>query len=566
MQRFTGIGISSGLCIGKAVFINPFNINIKKKKISKSKAETELERFRFAAESLITEIDSIIVNFAKNEEDKEILEIHKIILIDPALTSSIEKIVTEDLVNLEHAIWKHFNQVISYFAALEDSYLSSKASDYKDVSHRLLQFLAGSDNEICDSLTEDNVVFIPEIFPSILTKLIDKKVRGLVTEQGGKNAHCAILARSFNLPMISGIKELEKIPQNSNIIMDGDLGYIIVEPDAGLMKQFRANLSLQIINQEKLHELIDVPTVTKDNIRIHLKSNIEIPEELTQVLKYKSEGIGLFRTEFLYMDRDKLPTELEQIKIYKDIAVKIHPHVLTIRTIDVGGDKIAELLAIKSEENPNLGCRGIRFSLAYETIFKVQLRAILKASILGNIQIMFPMVTSTEDYLRAKTVLQSCQTELETAGIAYDKNIKAGAMIEIPSAALISGQLAEICDFFSIGTNDLTQYTLAADRGNEAVNEYYDSYHPAVLHLIKMVGESALKRGIPLSVCGELAANPEFTKYLLGVGVTELSMTSGKILQIKKRVLSLAVEECKEFARQITLGYTSGEIKSLFQI
>ncbi len=398
------------------------------------------------------------------------------------------------------------------------------------------------------------------ITPSEITKLFGKNIQGVCLAHGSPHSHSAIIARSMKLPMIVGL-ESSKIIFDSEIIMDCFKGELIISPDSATQEKYRKKIVVEKEKNSKLNELINLESSTVDGKKIPLMCNIEIPEEIEMILENNCDGIGLFRTEFLFMDRKELPDEEEQYRIYKRMAEKCKNNSVVIRTIDVGGDKIAESMGGEVELNPNLGCRGIRISLQNQNFFKTQLKAIYRAALFGNIKIMFPMISSLDEIHKIKVIIERCKQEMNSAKISYNPNIPLGVMIEVPAAALSSDAIAAECDFLSIGTNDLIQYTLAVDRDNDAVAEYYNSFNPAIWQLIKLTVDNAHNNNVKVAVCGELASNTLFTELLLGLGVDELSVSPGKILEIKDIILKLDSEKIKKNSLEVLKLTSADQIK-----
>jgi len=552
MITIKGISVSAGIAIGRARILTRSKIKIDRKTIREDQVESELERFKTSVEIVIEEIDLLINSFSDNEESIEILSTHKLILQDPDFKENVSKLIKNDLISLEQSIHHHFTAVIDLFKNMKNDYFAERSSDYEDVAYRLLNHVLQRDNGVLNSLDENSIVIANNITPSGVTKVYEKKIKGICTEKGSTNSHSAIIARSMNLPFVARIPNLlNRVKNDDLIIVNGLKGEIIIDPDEETRDKFNKIHGKYLQKQEELKKLIGVPVRTLDDKEIGLMCNIEIPDEMPIISTLESEGIGLFRTEFLFIDRDELPTEDEQYNIYNNIAEAIEPHPLIIRTIDVGGDKLSKVLNLETELNPNLGCRGIRISLQHKPIFKTQIKAILRASKTKNIKIMFPMISSLEEVKEVKKIIGSCKKELDKKNIEFDKDIKIGAMIEIPSAAITSDLIAAECDFLSIGTNDLIQYTLAVDRDNQTVDKYYIPQHPSVLRLIKLTIQNAHNHNVKVAVCGEMASQMKFIPLLLGLGIDELSVSPGQFLEIKKLVLNSDINCLKKQAEEI---------------
>ncbi|MEA2096381.1 MAG: phosphoenolpyruvate--protein phosphotransferase [Candidatus Cloacimonadota bacterium] len=564
MKKIKGNSVSSGVAIGKAKIIKKHELYIERKKILKREVKLELSRFKEDVEFVVNELDKLIQDFTYSQENRDILESHKMILKDPHFNSRITELISKELHSLEHAISTYFTEAVDIFSNMNNSYLSHRVNDFEDIAYRLLSHIMDERKDILVGVDENSILLMENISPSFVTKVFDKNIQGLCTERGSRNSHSSIIARSMNLPMlVNTLGLLGNIKDGEDLIIDGNDGYVIISPTKKVLEKYQAIYKEEQNVQKELLKLIDVESITKDGKEIKLMSNIEIPQEIDQVIKYNSAGIGLFRTEFLFMDREDLPTEEEQYKIYKNIAEQCKPNSVIIRTIDVGGDKLSNILNITHEENPNLGYRGIRISLQNVPIFKQQIKAILRANIHGNIKIMFPMISGVDELLKVKEIIEICSKELINTGIAFNANMELGAMIEIPSAVITSDSIAEECDFLSIGTNDLIQYTLAVDRDNQSISEYYKPLHPAVIRSLKMTIDNAHKMGKKVAVCGEMASEKKYVKLLLALGVDELSVSPGRLLIIKKEIIDCDITEMKSKLDRILACKTSKEIDKL---
>ena len=564
MKKIRGNSVSSGVAIGKAKIIQKHELYIERKKILKSEIKFELSRFKDDVEFVISELDKLIQDYTYSQENRDILESHKLILQDPEFNNRISKLISEDQNCLEQAINTYFAEAVDIFSNMSNKYLSHRVIDFEDVAYRLLSHIMDERKDILEDVDENSILLMENISPSFVTKVFDKNIRGLCTERGSRNSHSSIIARSMNLPMlVNTLGLLGNIKDGEDMIIDGNDGFVIISPTKSVLEKYQAIYKEEQSIQKRLLKLIDVESITKDGKKIKLMSNIEIPHEIDQVLKFNSAGIGLFRTEFLFIDREDLPTEEEQFEIYKDIAKQCLPNSVIIRTIDVGGDKLSNILNITYEENPNLGCRGIRISLQNIPIFKQQIKAILRANIHGNIKIMFPMISGVNELLKVKEIIETCSKELINTGIAFNADMELGAMIEIPSAVITSDSIAEECDFLSIGTNDLIQYTLAVDRDNQSISDYYKPTHPSVIRSIKLTVDNAHKMGKKVAVCGEMASEKKYVKLLLALGVDELSVSPGRLLIIKKEILDCNITEMKSKLDEILSCKTSKEINKL---
>ncbi|MDP8219799.1 MAG: phosphoenolpyruvate--protein phosphotransferase [Candidatus Stygibacter frigidus] len=543
-MKLSGIAVAPGIAIGKSICID-YKFNIINYQISKEGITQELKRLEEIIIDTIHELESFSREFPGNKNQRDIIETHKMILEDPEMINNIKKILQEELVTLEKALDLNLQEIKKQFSEIEDEYFSARIIDYQDVTSRLLKKLYKTDSE--HENWDGSILVAQEITPSQVLEAFKNHVAGLISIHGSRKSHSAILARSLQIPMVMGLNDDECDICPEEVIVDGSEGLVIISPTEKEKKKYQQDLAKINVRNQELALLADKDSVTKDGEKVPLYCNIEIPEEITALERMNIEGIGLFRTEFLYLDRQKLPDEEEQFQIYKKVAERLSPKPVIIRTIDLGGDKIAKSLK-ETEMNPNLGLRGIRLSFKYLDLFKVQLRAILRAGVHGKIKIMFPMVSNVAEINTAKQIISECQKELRSEGTKYQNEIEIGTMIEIPSAALRAKEIAAECDFLSIGTNDLVQYTLAVDRNNDLVAEYYNEADPSVLYLIQKVCQSAHEAGIKVAVCGEMASQEKFTAILLGLGVDELSTSPANYNEIKKKILQLDTKECYKYA------------------
>ncbi len=567
MKKIQGLAASEGIAIGTAHFIHQEMFKIERKKIEEQEIENELAKFDDDVENVIQEIDNLIENYSHNQEHKDILTTQKMILKDPEFIERVGRQIKEKLYSVEHAVSNYFSEVTSIFNEMDNEFYAQRASDFEDVAHRLLSRSLDQPRHHITDLDQNSILLMENITPSFVTRVFEKNIAGLATSRGSRNSHSSIIARSMQLPMVVGVADLfDQVKEGDKLILDGSEGMIIIDPSSDELKRYQRLFQDEQNYRKKLDQLIEVEARTKDGKKIKLMSNIEIPDEVKQVIHFKSQGIGLFRTEFLFIDQDKLPSEDEQYKIYKSIAAKIKPETLIIRTIDVGGDKLSSILNLTKEENPNLGCRGIRISFENIEVFKIQIRAILRANIHGNIKIMFPMISDVAEVIKAKKILKQCRRELMKKNISCCQDIKFGAMIEVPSAVITSDAIARECDFLSIGTNDLIQYLLAVDRDNESVSRYYKATHPSVLRSIKMTVENGHKYNIPVAVCGEMASELRFIKLLLGLKVDELSVSPGRLLRVKNEILKIDMKEAEKLAEKALQQDSSHSIDKILNL
>lgn len=553
-----GKGISKGIGFGNVVVIK--NQEIKIQETTVENTEDELERFKKALQEITTETAEIVNNSSGTE--KEIMTAYLMIMQDPSLITETEDLIKNSKYSAEYATEVGLNSVIQIFENMNDEYMAGRARDIVDIKNRLIAKLLKEERVDLSNLKPNTIIVAKELTTSDTAKLNFKNVSGIITEIGGTNSHTSIMARTHSLPAITKVENSTEILKNNDYIaIDGESGEIYINPT-----EEEKNKLLEIqktISEEKneLEKYKNMESKTKDGYKVELVSNIGTPKDVELVIENTSEGIGLLRSEFLYMDSESMPTEEEQFNAYKEVAEKMEGKTVIIRTLDVGGDKEIKYLNMEKEANPFLGYRAIRLCLDNVDLFKTQLRALLRASAFGNIAIMFPMISSIEELKKAKEIVEECKKELDEKNIAYKKDIKTGIMIEIPSAAIIADKLAKECDFFSIGTNDLIQYTVAVERGNEKISKLYTKYHPAVIKLVKSAIDGAHKAGIFCGMCGEAASDKLLIPLLIGLGLDEFSMNSNKILQSRKTISKLNKKECEELASQILEMASATEVE-----
>jgi phosphotransferase system enzyme I (PtsI) len=534
-----GIAASKGYAIGKAMLKVHEEVIIEEKKIDN--LDGEKARFNKALELSKEQILRIKDKTEKEigADKAEVFESHLMLLEDPEFVGAIESNIEMNMVNSEKAVSEVAEMYLSIFESMEDEYMRERAADVKDVANRMISNLLGKSMGGAQILDNNTIVVAHDLTPSDTAELDKEKVIAFLTNIGGRTSHSAIMARSLEIPAVVGMGDITSAVKDGDIlIVDGVEGVVILNPDQETIQKYE-NKQLQYKKEkEELKKLVDVKTVTKSGKRVETAGNIGTPQEVHKVLENGGEAIGLFRTEFLYMDREQMPTEEEQFESYKYAAEKMEGRAVVIRTLDIGGDKKLEYLPMPEEMNPFLGYRAIRLCLDRKDIFKVQLRALLRASAFGNIKIMFPMISSLEEFFAAKDLLKECMNELKAEGKAFNEKLEVGIMVEIPAAAVMADEFAKHVDFFSIGTNDLIQYTLAADRMNEKVSYLYNPMHPAVLRLIKMTIEAAHKEGKWCGMCGEMAGDEAAIPTLLEYGLDEFSMSASSILRAKQIIIN----------------------------
>ncbi|PJI08919.1 MULTISPECIES: phosphoenolpyruvate--protein phosphotransferase [Clostridium] len=533
-----GISASKGYAIGH-VFIKANNkVEIVEKKISD--IDGEKNRLNAAIEKSRAQLTKIKAKAEKDlgADKAAVFESHMMFLDDPEFVGSAENIISDEKINAEKALENVIDNYVKVFAGIEDEYMKERIADVKDVGNRIIQNLLGNDMTGLADIDKNTVVVAHDLTPSDTAQLDKNRVIAFLTNIGGRTSHSAIMARTLEIPAVVGLHDIvENVKNGDTIIVDGAEGVAIINPDEKTIKEYEAKKVEYEKQQEKLRELINVETRTRAGKRVEVCGNIGKAKDVEAVLKNGGDGVGLFRTEFLYMDRDAMPTEDEQFEAYKTVVEKMNGKTVVIRTLDIGGDKKLSYLPLPEEMNPFLGFRAIRLCLGRKDIFKVQLRALLRASVYGNLKIMFPMISSLEEFLEAKEVLKECMGELKAEGKKFNDKLETGIMVEIPAAAVNSEELAKYVDFFSIGTNDLIQYTLAADRMNEKVSYLYNPMHPAVLKLIKLTIQSAHKEGKWCGMCGEMAGDEKAIPTLVEYGLDEFSMSASSILTAKELIM-----------------------------
>ena len=549
---YRGIPVSAGVCRGKVLLLHQARHVIARRELPAAGIEAEVKRFEQSlvrTRQQITEVQRrVSQTMSSNEAD--IFDAHLLMLEDRVLIEEVIKIIREQKANADYAFHTAADRYIAVLETVQDEYLRERAADLRDLTGRVLDnLLEVKDAFDLKHLTEPCILVGHDLSPSMTAQLDKKYVLGFVTDIGGKTSHTAILARSLDIPAVVGAQNIsEELETGDYALLDGYNGTVIVNPTDQTLFEYGQLAKIKASLDEKLREVQHQPAVTLDGKAIHLSANIEDQNDIEAVLAHGAEGVGLFRTEFLFINRDRLPTEDEQYEVYRQVAGALKPQPVIIRTLDLGGDKFASHLQLAQEMNPFLGWRAIRFCLAQPEMFRAQLRAILRASAEGNIKMMYPMISGLDELNRANAHVEECKAELRAENIPFAENLEIGAMIEIPSAVLIADTLAKRAKFFSIGSNDLIQYTLAADRTNEKVSHLYEPTHPAILRLIKMTVDAAHANGIWAGVCGEIAGDPILTPLLLGLGVDELSAAPAVLDQVKYIIRRVKLDEARELA------------------
>lgn len=553
-----GKGVSRGIGIGYTKILKHENVKLTDFKVEDR--ESELKYFKKCLNSVIEDTNKMIEKLTGTEAD--IMNAYFMILQDESLYTETERLIKEEGYNAGYATKVGFEKVEDIFKNMDDEYMSARSSDIEDMKKRVINKIVNISELDLSNLPENTILIGKDISTSDTAKLNLKNIAGIVVENGSENSHVSIMARMNEIPAIVGVKELLKeINEDSKLAINGETGEIYNNPTQAQIDELK-NLQKKLIEEKQdLIQYRDKESITKDGLKVEVYANIGTPKDMIKVIENGAEGIGLFRSEFLYMDSDSMPTEEEQFNAYKQVLENAEGRQVIIRTLDIGGDKNLKYLNLSKEDNPFLGYRAIRICLREPEIFKVQLRALYRASKYGKLSIMLPMISSINEIRRAKEIIEEVRKELELKGIEFDNNVKVGIMIEIPSAAIMAEELAKECDFFSIGTNDLIQYTVAVERGNEKISDLYTKFNPAVIKLIKMTIDGAHNANIFCGMCGEAASDERFIPILIGLGLDEFSMNPTKILSARKMIRKLNKKECEKIVEEILKMNTSEEIK-----
>ncbi len=560
-----GIAVSPGVCRGKILVLSDQRVDsVPRRAISAEERPREMQRLEQALTETRRQLMAVQhkVNVGMGAKDASIFDAHLLVLEDPTLLEEVGRFVEDEQVNIEFAFAQVAEKYARTLEELDDEYLRERAADMRDVTERLLQNLLGTYQELdLKHLKEPYIIVAHDLSPSRTAMLDKKNVRGFATDVGGRTSHTAIMARSLRIPAVVGLGQASsELRDGQYALLDGYHGQLILNPTDQTLFEYGQLVRRQVSLEEKLRDTIDQAAVTLDGVRLTLSANIEQAEDVENVRTSGAEGVGLFRTEYLFLKSVTLPTEEQQYQAYRAAAAALHPAPVIIRTLDLGGDKFMAHVNVPEEMNPFLGYRAIRFCLQERDIFRAQLRAILRASALGNVKLMYPMISCLDELVQANTLLEEYRAELRQKGVPFDEKMEVGAMIEIPSAALTAEALAKRVQFFSIGTNDLIQYTLAADRLNEKIAHLYQPTNPAILRLIKMTTDAAHAAGIWVGVCGEMAGDPLTIPLLLGLGVDELSVAPQAVPQIKYLIRRLKMSEAKDLAAAALTSESSVDI------
>ncbi|HVS01306.1 MAG TPA: phosphoenolpyruvate--protein phosphotransferase [Thermoanaerobaculia bacterium] len=568
MQFLQGLGVSEGIAIGRAVCLETRLEEVYRFPLPPEEIEEELERFRRAIGQARSDVESLgeRVGLELGDDLAGIFEAHSMLLGDQHLLDRIEGRIRDEAVNAEWAVWETANELRERFASLQSERFRDRGEDLQDVGRHLIRALQGVSHHELSEIAGDVVVIADDLTPSDAVRLGRQGVVGFAIEAGGRTSHTAIIAHSLNIPLVTGLPGITRLAAYDDlVVVDGTSGKVVLHPTDHVIKEHLQKQQFAQALEEELAATRDLPAVTRDGLSVDLAANIDLSEEIEDAVRYGATGIGLYRSEFLYIERSPaMPSEEEHYALYRQLLEAMAPHPVVIRTYDLGGRKLAREVMETHEDNPVLGLRGIRLTLARPQVFRTQLRALFRAGYHGDLWVLLPMVGTLDEVRQFRLFADSVRDELEGEGITFAATYKLGVMIEVPSAALIADHLAGEVDFFSIGTNDLIQYALAVDRNNEHVTHLYQPLHPAILRMVDFVVTQAAKAGIPVSVCGEMAADPLAAMVLLGLGVERLSMSPRRVPAIKARIRSLAIEELRKDARRcLDLGSAAEVVEYL---
>ena len=558
---YKGIAGSEGIGIGTVVLIEEHEINIETKRVEETGAE--IERLQNAIEKFVADTNVMAekMDITVGKKDADILRGHIQMLQDPMIEEQISALIISEKITAEMAVEQVLEQTAEMFSQIPDELLQQRATDFRDIKTRMLKILLGIEDVDISQVPAGTVIVARDLTPSMTAGINPENIEGILTEVGGRTSHSAILARAMEVPAVLSIENICSIAKNGDkVVLDGTSGEAILNPDDETVEKFKKMYSDYQNEKALLKEYAGKPSQTKDGVKVELVCNIGKPADANKAVECDGEGIGLFRTEFLFMDRDSMPTEEEQFEAYKEVAEKMKGKPVIIRTLDIGGDKDVPYLGLEHEDNPFLGFRAIRYCLQRKDIYEIQLKALLRASAFGKIKIMVPLVTGVDELRQVKAMIKDIMAELDKEGVAYNKNIEVGVMMETPAACMMADALAKEAAFFSIGTNDLTGYTMAVDRGNAKVAYLYSTYNPAVLRAIKRIIECAKKEGIMVGMCGEAAADSKLIPLLLAFGLDEFSVSATSVLKTRKTISDCTMDECKALADKVMACVTEEEV------
>ena len=558
---FKGIAGSEGIGIGRVVIIEEHEAVIEDRTITD--VDAEIQRVQSAIEKFVNVTTEMAdkMEATVGAKDADILRGHIMLLRDPTIEEQIVALIRSEKVTAEKALDQVLEQTAELFAQIPDELLQQRATDFRDIKTRIVKILLGIEELDISAVPAGTVLVAKDLTPSMTAGIVPENIAGVLTEVGGRTSHSAILARAMEIPAVLSIEGIcSQVKNGDMVVLDGTRGEAIVNPDEAAVSEYEKKLEEYKKDKELLKKYTGKPTVSKDGTKVELVCNIGKPEDAKKVVECDGEGIGLFRTEFLFMDRDSLPTEEEQFEAYKSVAETMAGKPVIIRTLDIGGDKEIPYLGLEKEDNPFLGFRAIRFCLQRKDIYETQLKALVRASAFGKIKVMVPLVTGVDELRQVKAMIADIMKEYDAAGVAYNKDLEVGVMMETPAACLMADALAKEAAFFSIGTNDLTGYTMAVDRGNAKVAYLYSTYNPAVLRAIKRIIECGKKEGIMVGMCGEAAADEKLIPLLLAFGLDEFSVSATSVLRTRKTISECDIKECRELADRVMKCVTEEEV------
>lgn len=558
---YKGIAGSEGIGIGTVVLIEEHEINIETKRVEETGAE--IERLQNTIEKFVADTNVMAekMDITVGKKDADILRGHIQMLQDPMIEEQISALIISEKITAEMAVEQVLEQTAEMFSQIPDELLQQRATDFRDIKTRMLKILLGIEDVDISQVPAGTVIVARDLTPSMTAGINPENIEGILTEVGGRTSHSAILARAMEVPAVLSIENICSIAKNGDkVVLDGTSGEAILNPDDETVEKFKKMYSDYQNEKALLKEYAGKPSQTKDGVKVELVCNIGKPADANKAVECDGEGIGLFRTEFLFMDRGSMPTEEEQFEAYKEVAEKMKGKPVIIRTLDIGGDKDVPYLGLEHEDNPFLGFRAIRYCLQRKDIYEIQLKALLRASAFGKIKIMVPLVTGVDELRQVKAMIKDIMAELDKEGVVYNKNIEVGVMMETPAACMMADALAKEAAFFSIGTNDLTGYTMAVDRGNAKVAYLYSTYNPAVLRAIKRIIECGKKEGIMVGMCGEAAADSKLIPLLLAFGLDEFSVSATSVLKTRKTISDCTMDECKALADKVMACVTEEEV------
>ena len=565
-----GIPAAPGIAYGLSFILDKGEFIVPKRSISSSEIDSEIVRFEEAMNNARREIDHLKSKITQDmgTAHARIFDAHLLVLQDSTLVDQVTSGIRKTKTSAEYVFFSVIKKLVEAFGQMSDEYLRERASDVSDISKRVLRHLMQeSKQHDLDSLEDDLIIVAHDLSPSDAVSMYNKKIKGFLTDIGGRTSHTAIIAKSLGVPAVVGLKDSTlRINNQDYVIIDGQKGLVIINPSVETKDLYIKEQNKITASLEKLDDLKNLPAQTIDGKKVAIRANLELSSEISAVHKYGAEGIGLYRTEFLYMNRLDLPSEEEQFQAYSQVARAIAPFGVTIRTLDLGGDKFISSVQIPRDMSPFLGCRAIRFCLERPDIFKTQLRAILRASVHGSIQMMYPMISGLGELRQANAILNEVKVALRDEKISFDENMKVGIMIEVPAAVMTAEALARETHFFSIGTNDLIQYTLAVDRVNEKTAHLYEPAHPAVLKMIQKTIDAGHNEGIHVALCGEMASDPLLAFLLLGMGIDEFSMSAASILMVKRMIRSVKLQDAQRIAYEAMQLPTGQEIEEFVDV